>query len=77
MALSRHPKLWEMMPPVSLGFHPWEGGQIMIPNSILLQVDREIMKSKQGCGQNLGGRITLASHHYKVWGDASPRDLRP
>ena len=33
------------------------------------------MKSKQGCGQNLGGggRITLASHHYKFWGDASPR----
>jgi len=24
-------------------------------------------------GQNLGGRITLASPHYEFWGDASPR----
>ena len=47
----------------------------MIPNNVLLKVDREIMKSKQSFGQNLGGgtdHIGVPPTPISGGGDAPP-----
>ena len=46
----------------------------MIPNNVLLKADREIMKSKQSFGQNLGGTDHIGAPPTPNSGEvASPR----